>query len=56
MILHAASEGIIDVPIKSIGFFVRWADSAWVFTLITELIAVVTIVIAFWSQWATLFH
>lgn len=56
VILHAAAEGIVDVPIKTIGFFVRWADSAWVFTLITELIAVVTIVIAFWSQWGTLFH
>jgi hypothetical protein len=54
--LHAAAEGIVDVPIKTIGFFVRWADSAWVFTLVTELIAVLTIVIAFWSQWATLFH
>ncbi len=54
--LHAAAEGIIDVPIKTVGFFVRWADSAWVFTLITELVAVMTIVIAFWSQWGTLFH
>jgi uncharacterized membrane protein len=54
--LHAAAEGIVEVPIRTIGFFVRWADSAWVFTLVTELIAIVTIVIAFWSQWATLFN
>ena len=53
--LHATAEGIVEVPIRTIGFFVRWADSAWVFTLVTELIAIVTIVIAFWSQWATLF-
>ena len=54
--LHATAEGIVEVPIRTIGFFVRWADSAWVFTLVTELIAIVTIVIAFWSQWATLFN
>ena len=54
--LHSAAEGIIDVPVKTVGFFVRWADSAWVFTLITELIAIVTIVLAFWSQWPSLFN
>jgi uncharacterized membrane protein len=54
--LWVAAEGIIDVPVRTVGFFVRWAESAWVFTLITELIAVVTIVLAFWSQWPSLFR
>ncbi len=54
--LHVAAEGIIDVPLKTVGFFVRWADSPWVFTLFTELIAVVTIVLAFWNQWPSLFN
>jgi uncharacterized membrane protein len=55
LFLWAAAEGIINVPVRTIGFFVRWADSAWVFTLVTELLAVITIVFSFWSLWPILF-
>jgi uncharacterized membrane protein len=55
LFLWAAAEGIIDVPVRTVGFFVRWADSAWVFTLVTELLAVITIVFSFWSLWPILF-
>jgi uncharacterized membrane protein len=55
LFLWAAAEGIVTVPVRSVGFFVRWADSAWVFTLVTELLAVITIVFSFWSLWPILF-
>ena len=55
LILWAAAEGIIDVPVRSVGFFVRWADSAWVFTLVTEFLAVLTIILSFWTLWPILF-
>ena len=55
LFLWAAAEGIINVPVRTVGFFVRWADSAWVFTLVTELVAVITIVFSFWSLWPILF-
>jgi uncharacterized membrane protein len=56
LFLWAAAEGIINVPVRTVGFFVRWADSAWVFTLVTELLAVITIVFSFWSLWPILFR
>jgi len=55
LFLWAAAEGIINVPVRTVGFFVRWADSAWVFTLVTELLAALTIVFSFWSLWPILF-
>lgn len=54
--LHSAAEGIIDVPVKTLGFFVRWANSAWLFALVTELLAIMTIVFAFWYQWPQLWN
>lgn len=54
--LHAAAEGIIDVPVRTVGFFVRWANSPWLFTLVTELLAVMTIIFSFWYQWPQLWN
>ena len=54
--LWAGAEGVIDVPVRSVGFFVRAADNAWVFTLATELIAALTIIVAFWDTWYLLFR
>lgn len=53
--LWAAAEGIFDVPVRTVGFFVRWADSAWVFTLVTEVLAALTIILSFWTLWPILF-
>lgn len=53
--LWAVAEGVIEMPVRTVGFFVRWADSAWMFTIITELLAIVTIVLSFWSLWPILF-
>jgi uncharacterized membrane protein len=54
--LWAAAEGVLDVPVKTVGFFVRWADSAWIFTLATEVLAAVTIILSFWTLWPILFR
>ncbi len=54
--LWAAAEGIVAVPVRSVGFFVRAADNAWMFTLVTEFLAVLTIILSFWSLWPILFR
>jgi uncharacterized membrane protein len=54
--LWAAAEGVIDVPVKTVGFFVRAADNAWVFTLVTEFLAAITIIVVFWDTWYLLFR
>ena len=53
--LWAAAEGIVAVPVRTFGFFVRWADSAWVFTLVTEFLATLVIILSFWTLWPILF-
>jgi uncharacterized membrane protein len=53
--IWAAAEGAIEVPVKSIGFFVRAQDNTWVFTFGTEFLAALTIVIVFWNDWYRLF-
>jgi len=54
--LWSAAEGVIDVPVKTVGFFVRAADNAWMFTLSTEFLAAITIIVAFWDTWYLLFR
>ncbi len=54
--LWSAAEGVIDVPVKTVGFFVRAADNAWMFTLGTEFLAAITIIVAFWDTWYLLFR
>ena len=54
--LWAAAEGVIDVPVRSVGFFVRAADYAWMFTLVTEFLVALTIIVAFWDTWYLLFR
>ena len=53
--IWAAAEGVVDVPVKSVGFFVRAQDNVWAFTLGTEFLAVLIIVAAFWDKWFLLF-
>ena len=54
--LWSAAEGVIDVPVRTVGFFVRAADNAWVFTLVTEFLAAITIIVVFWDTWYLLFR
>ena len=54
--IWAAAEGVIDVPVRMVGFFVRAQDNTWVFTFATEFLAALTIIIAFWDTWYLLFR
>ncbi len=49
--IWAAAEGVIDVPVRTVGFFVKAQDNTWAFTLVTEFFAALTIAIAFWDKW-----
>ena len=53
--IWAAAEGIIDVPVKTVGFFVNSQDHTWVFSFATEFLALLAIVFAFWDKWHLLF-
>jgi uncharacterized membrane protein len=54
--LWAGAEGVIDVPVKSIGWFVRSQDYSWVYSLGTELLAALAIILSFWNSWYLLFR
>mgnify|MGYP002133331859 FL=1 len=49
--IWAGAEGVIDVPVKLVGLFVRSQDIAWVYSLATELLAAVAIIVSFWNSW-----
>ena len=53
--IWAGAEGVIDVPVKLVGAFVRAQDISWVFTLGTEVLALLAIVFSFWNSWHLLF-
>lgn len=54
-LIWSGAEGVIDVPVKTVGFFVRALDYGWAFILGTELLAVIAIIISFWSSWQVFF-
>ena len=49
-IIWAGAEGVIDVPVKLVGWFVRSLDYTWAYILGTELLALTAITISFWSS------
>jgi uncharacterized membrane protein len=55
LFFHGAREGYLPVPIRTVGFFVRAYDYAWVFALVTVLIIALEIAIHFWSLWMRFF-
>ena len=55
LFFHGAREGYLPVPIRTINFFVRAYDYAWVFALVTALAIALTIAIHFWSLWLRFF-
>lgn len=54
--IWAGAEGVIDVPVKTVGLFVRSQDFSWVYTLATEVLAAIAIILAFWNSWYLLFR
>lgn len=56
VILFGAKDGFIDTPLRFVGFFDRAYDKAWVFTVVTESILIVAIVVRFWIFWPSLFR
>ncbi len=55
LLAHGTREGYIPVPLKTVGFFVRAYDYAWVIALIHALAIAVTILIHFWNLWLQFF-
>ncbi len=55
LLFHGAREGYLPVPIRTVGFFIRAYDYAWVFALVTALTIVLEIAIHFWSLWLRFF-
>ena len=55
VILWAGAEGVFDVPVRTIGWFVNASESSWFYAAMTELVALTLIVIQFWPLIMTLF-
>lgn len=53
--LFAAREGIVPVPVKSVGFFVNAYDWHWAFTILTFFGLALAVIIRFWDLWPSLF-
>lgn len=51
----AGAEGVIDVPVKSVKWFVNASESSWFYAAMTELLALALIVIAFWPLIVAMF-
>ena len=56
VILFGTKDGFIDTPLKFVAFFDRAYEKAWVFTLATEAIVVLVIIVRFWSMWPALWN
>ncbi|MEY4985164.1 MAG: hypothetical protein RLZZ359_50 [Actinomycetota bacterium] len=54
-VLFGAREGFIWVPTRSIKFFVNAYDWSWVFTVVTEVVLALIILVKFWPLWVKLF-
>ena len=55
VILWAGAEGVFDVPVRSVSWFVNASESSWFYAAMTELVALTLIVIQFWPLIMTLF-
>lgn len=53
-LLFSMREGIIDLPEKWIARAFKWYDSSWVFSVVTEFLVAIAIVVQFWPLWRTL--
>lgn len=55
VITWAGAEGVFDVPVRSVRWFVNAAASPWFYAALTELLALVLIAIRFWPAIISLF-
>jgi uncharacterized membrane protein len=55
LLTHGAREGYLPVPAKSINFFFKAYDWAWLVSLITALTMATIIAIQFWNLWLDFF-
>ena len=53
---HGAREGYLPMPAKSIGFFFKFYDWAWLAALLTAMAIALEIAIKFWTLWLQFFH
>jgi uncharacterized membrane protein len=53
---HGAREGYLPMPAKSIDFFFKFYDWAWLVALLTALAIALEIAIRFWTLWLQFFH
>lgn len=56
MLTHGAREGYLPVPAKSIDFFFRAYDWAWLISLLTAVAIATAIAIQFWTLWLDFFN
>ena len=55
-LLWAGAEGVIDVPVRLLPTFIKGQDYVWLYTIGTEFLAALAIVISFWSSWPSMFR
>ena len=55
LFFHGVREGYLAMPVRTIGFFIRAYDYAWLFALVTALGIALAIAIHFWSLWLRYF-
>ena len=53
-LLFSIREGIVEVPDRLIERSFKWYDSAWIFSLVTEFLVAIAILVQFWHLWRTM--
>ena len=56
LLTHGAREGYLPVPAKSINFFFKAYDWAWLVSLVFALVLATIIAIEFWNLWLAFFN
>ena len=56
LLTHGAREGYLPVPAKSINFFFKAYDWAWLVSLVTILAIATVIAVQFWTLWLDFFN
>jgi uncharacterized membrane protein len=55
LLTHGAREGYLPVPAKTINFFFKAYDWAWLVSLVTAMFMATVIAIQFWTLWLDFF-
>lgn len=56
LLTHGAREGYLPVPAKTINFFFKAYDWAWIVSLVTAMFMATIIAIQFWNLWLDFFN